>query len=81
MAGFCSFTPPPTCIDTIIKLFSKPMHLDYMILLLKKIRKKSSITLVVGTGESRGVLMLDSNTIRVIKKAGDNISLPPIIGK
>lgn len=38
-----SFTPPPTCTDTIIKLFSKPMHLDnmtYCYFFLKKKNKK-----------------------------------------
>lgn len=41
MAESCSFTPPPTCTDTIIKLFSKPMHLDNMILLLQKEKEEN----------------------------------------
>lgn len=36
----CSFTPPPTYTDTIIKLFSTPMHLNNMILLFKKNKKE-----------------------------------------
>lgn len=41
MAESCSFTPPPTCTDSIIKLFSKPMHLDNMILLLQKEKEEN----------------------------------------
>lgn len=50
MAESCSFTPPPTCTDTIIKLFSKPMNLDNMILLLKK-KKEKEIFSYIGDGD------------------------------
>lgn len=52
--------------DTTIKLFSNPLHLDNVILLFKKIKKKSSNTLLVAAGKRQDVLTLGSNTIRVI---------------
>lgn len=81
MAESCSFTPPPTCTDTIIKLFFEPMHLDNTISLPKK---KKKIFNYIGDGaqvRGTGVLTLDANTTGVIKKARDNISLPPRTGK
>lgn len=62
-----SFTPPPTCTDTIIKLFSKPMHLDNMILLFLKKKKKQERNLLLHWwwGQVRGssILTSDSNTL------------------
>ena len=87
MAESCSFTPPPTCTDTIIKLFFEPMHLDNIIPLPKKKKKKQNkkeIFNYIGDGaqvRGTGVLTLDADTTGVIKKARDNISLPPRIGK
>lgn len=48
-AESCSFTPTHTT-DTIIKLFSKPVHLDNVILLLKKKKSKNEIFNYIGDG-------------------------------